>query len=317
MVDRLLTPRTPDRVFLPAGNGNGDEEVVLLDEAFIETPRTVHDGRGDEDDTKAGGQEVIDAGMNIRTGRNGILLTPGDEERKGLMGLGIVCLDDSIKSSARRRVLSFSRRFEEEEERHEKSSGYMHDHRVYDNIDNEIRTPDQQHARRPFHTKHERYRTTSSAYALPFPTNSYGRTYRRRMGKYPFNNPFARILFFSTAVILLAALFGIGGLVQDIAELEGTEFEGWVGGDEGQVFGLGGLATLPSDLSGRDAYKADIDRDYTVGALFEETKLDYDKHYEPYQRESGIRRAEKRGWRAKFRDVGAMLCTTSDEQVPF
>lgn len=338
MIDGLLTPKTPDRVFFHAANA--DEEVLALGEAFVETPRTPQVASFGSDDTLGSGHDSgeidregrpgLTPDRRISVGSNGILLTPGDEEKKGLMGLGIVCRSESSEmgsglrpgsgsvakktpdSVARRRVLSFRDRYLEK-----------------DAQSSNIREQEQADPYRGLlfrEQKHMRYRTTSSTYALPFPNfHSRGRTYRRRMGKYPFNNPLARILFFSTTVILLLAVFGVGGLgfghemtglgMGSGMRWEGMEVGGWMGGDDGQVFGLGAMEPVPTAtgmIEGLYQVEAQLedylDDDYVEAA--------YDKQNGIYQlgdtnqQHGSARKMEKRSWRAKIREVGAMLCTT-------
>lgn len=302
----------------------------------------------------------------IRTGENGILLTPGDKE--GMTGLGIVCRSasgyftptpgpevgaaqgsganpepetgsgvGSAGSVARRRVLTFSREEQEDE---------IHN----------IIEPDNLVLKSSFQSRspqHERYRTTSSAYALPAPVNrnrkkhingGNGRAYRQRMGKYPFNNPFARILFFSTVVILLAALFGVGAFVDDGADAEvaeynlwmkggtdmgmrgnaygdGNELRGWSGmvGDETQVFGLVGLPATPSGgMSGDVFYEEQqpvheqyqTSYSYLDGIDEEEEKS---KGYKLHKRRVHQHKYKKTGWRAKVRRAGAALHCHAEE----
>ncbi|KAG7558176.1 hypothetical protein FFLO_02903 [Filobasidium floriforme] len=390
MIDRILTPkiRTPDRLVMPSVDG--EEDVLVLDRAFDESdslsfpsPRT----------TRFGGTEVMDRmGMEIdletierrnrkdtprspgkpqpvtpdqstsstiRTGENGILLTPGDKE--GMTGLGIVCrprsgsgyfaptpasssipeagtgsLFGSAGSVARRRVLTFSREEQEDD--------------TYNPIE-----PDNLVLKSSFQSRspqHERYRTTSSAYALPAPVNrnrkknnngGNGRAYRQRMGKYPFNNPFARILFFSTVVILLAALFGVGAFVDDGADAgvaaydswmrggtdmrmrgngygDGNQLRGWSGmvGDETQVFGLVGLPATPSRGMSGDVFYGEqpaqghyqTSYSYLDGIDEEEEKS---KGYKLHKRRVHQQKYKRNGWRAKVRRAGAALHSHAEE----
>lgn len=393
MVDRILTPkmRTPDRLVMPGVNGEG--EVLVLDRAFDEsdsfsstspegprfggTERMDRMGmeidfeweieRRNRKDTPRSSErpqpvtpdQTTSTSGTIRTGENGILLTPGDKE--GMTGLGIVCRSASgcftptpgpevgaaqgsgassepepgsgiglAGSVARRRVLTFSREVQEDDP----CKPIEPDNLVLKS------------SFQPRSPQHERYRTTSSAYALPAPVNrnrkkhnngGNGRAYRHRMGKYPFNNPFARILFFSTVVILLAALFGVGAFVDDGADAEVAEYDlwmrggtdmgmrgnrygsgngllGWSGmvGDETQVFGLVGPPATPSGgMSGEVFYgEQPTQGHYRTSFSFldgideEEVKS---KGYKLHKRRVHQHRYKKNGWRAKVRRAGAAL----------
>ena len=401
LVDRILTPKTPDRLVMPGVDGEG--EVLVLDRAFNEsdsssfisprrtrikeTERLERMGMESEMDMEIERRDRRDTprspgkpqavtpeprtstSSTIRTGENGILLTPGDKE--GMTGLGIVCrprsgsgystptpasistpeagmgagigsepgsVMGSAGSVARRRVLTFSREEQEDD--------------TYNNLE-----PDNLVLRSSFQSRspqHERYRITSSAYALPAPVNrnrkkhnhgGNGRAYRQRKGKYPFNNPFARILFFSTVVILLAALFGVGGFVDDGADAGGTEYElraesgmsmgmrgngneykfrdglvGWSGmvGDETQVFGLVGIPATPSGgMSGNDFYGEQpvqghyqTSHSYLDGIDEDEEKS---KGYKLHKRRVHQQKYKRNGWRAKVRRAGAALHSHAEE----
>jgi hypothetical protein len=403
MIDRILTPkvRTPDRLVMPSVDGQG--EVLLLDRAFNESDSSpfISPGRtriretervermGMEIETEieierrnrkdtlpsAGKPQPVTPGTStsstIRTGENGILLTPGDKE--GMTGLGIVCrprsgsgystptpastpeagggpgersepgsVMRSAGSVARRRVLTFSR---------EKQEGNTYKPIEPDNL--VLKSSFQ-----PRSPQHERYRTTSSAYALPPPVNrnrkkqnniaymhgGHGRAYRHRMDKYPFNNPFARILFFSTVVILLAAIFGVGAFVDDGADAgvaeydlwmrggtdmgmrgngygDGNDLRGWSGmvGDEMQVFGLVGIPATPSGgMSGEVFYgehqpvheKSQTSYSYLDGIDEEEEK---DKGYKLHKRRVYQHKYKRNGWHAKVRRAGAALHSHAEE----
>lgn len=302
----------------------------------------------------------------IRTGENGILLTPGDKE--GMTGLGIVCRSasgyftptpgpeagaaqrsgassepeigsriGSAGSVARRRVLTFSREEQEDD--------------TYNPIE-----PDNLVLKSSFQSRspqHERYRTTSSAYALPAPVNrnrkkhnngGNGRAYRQRMGKYPFNNPFARILFFSTVVILLAALFGVGAFVDDGADAgvaeydlwmrgetdmgmrgngygDGNQLRGWSGmvGDETQVFGLVGLPATPSGGTSGEVFYGEHqpihDRHQTSDSYLDgiDEEKGKDKGYKLHKRRVHQHKYKRNGWRAKVRRAGPALHSHAEE----
>jgi hypothetical protein len=400
MIDRILTPRmrTPDRLVMPSVDGEG--EVLLLDRAFNESDSSpfISPGRtrireterlermGMEIETEieierrnrkntpqspgktqpVTPEQSTSTSGTIRTGENGILLTPGDKE--GMTGLGIVCRSasgyftptpgpevgaahrsgsnsepetgsgiGSAGSVARRRVLTFSREEQEDD--------------TYNPIE-----PDNlvlKSSFQPRSPQHERYRTTSSAYALPAPVNrnrkkhnngGNGRAYRQRMGKYPFNNPCARILFFSTVVILLAALFGVGAFVDDGADAGVAEYDlwmrggtdmgmrgnrygsgngllGWSGmvGDETQVFGLVGLPATPSGGVSGDVFYGEqqpaqghhqTSYSYLDGIDEEEEK---NKGYKLHKRRVHQQKYKRNGWRAKVRRAGAALHSHAEE----
>lgn len=88
-----------------------------------------------------------------------------------------------------------------------------------------------------------------------------------------------------------------------------------MGGDDGQVFGLGAMEPVPTAtgmIEGLYQVEAQLedylDDDYVEAA--------YDKQNGIYQlgdtnqQHGSARKMEKRSWRAKIREVGAMLCTT-------
>ena len=162
----------------------------------------------------------------IRLGSNGVLLTPGD--RDGVMGLGIVYPLPPKRTplGAKRRVLSYH------SVRDEHISPYHPD------------TPIKKFVRLEEHQSRTRYRTISTGAVLPLPTNrTSGRTYRRRLGKYPFNHAIARLLFFSMVGFLLTAIFGVGSDPATHAPgFQWTSDDIWMVGDEGQVFGIYGPA---------------------------------------------------------------------------
>ena len=197
-------PQTPIRSI----RSSAPIDSITRDLQALETPRSPGKPKSPE--------------SQIRLGRNGVLLTPGD--RDGVMGLGIVypLPPKPTPVGAKRRVLSY----------HSVRDEYISPHQPD--------TPIKKLVKPGEHQWRARHRTISTGDVLPLPTNrTYGRTYRMRLGKYPFNHVFARLLFFSLVGFLLAAIFGVGS--DPATHTPGVHWgtdDMWIAGDEGQVFGI-------------------------------------------------------------------------------
>jgi hypothetical protein len=213
-------PQTPIRSI----RSSARIDSITRDLQALETPRSPGKSKSPE--------------SQIRLGRNGVLLTPGD--RDGVMGLGIVYPLPPKRTpiGATRRVLSYH------SVRDEHIPPYQSD------------TPVKKLVKIEEHQWRARYRTISTGAVLPLPTNrTYGRTYRRRLGKYPFNHAFARLLFFSMVGFLLAAIFGVGS--DPATHAPGSQWESddmWIVGDEGQVFGIHGPSKTAFAVSSIRSY---------------------------------------------------------------